>query len=116
MFIWVPSHAAFRLTGNSASLSALMDAWYLPARAATFLAYAADKSAAARGTQRTPESSLLLFSLVGGWPGALLAQQFLRHKSSKQEFRRVFWAVVSLNCVALVVLASPAARTVLGAL
>jgi uncharacterized membrane protein YsdA (DUF1294 family) len=116
MFIWVPSHAAFRLTGNSASLFALLGAWYLLASAATFLVYAADKSAAARGTQRTPESSLHLFSLVGGWPGALLAQQFLRHKSSKQEFRRMFWAVASLNCVALVVLASPAARKVLGVL
>ncbi|WP_434803262.1 DUF1294 domain-containing protein [Paracidovorax avenae] len=25
---------------------------------------------------------------MGGWPGALVAQQVLRHKSTKAEFRR----------------------------
>jgi uncharacterized membrane protein YsdA (DUF1294 family)/cold shock CspA family protein len=80
---------------------------YLVASAATYFAYAADKSAAASGSRRTPESTLHLLSFVGGWPGALLAQQFLRHKSTKQAFRQVFWATVVLNFVALVALASP---------
>jgi heme/copper-type cytochrome/quinol oxidase subunit 3 len=39
-------------------------------------------------------------SLVGGWPGALVAQQKLRHKSQKQSFRIVFWITVLLNCAA----------------
>lgn len=81
---------------------------YLVASAVTFIAYALDKSAASQGAWRTQERSLHLLALVGGWPGALLAQQLLRHKSSKQAFRQVFWATVLLNVVALLVLASPA--------
>jgi len=63
----------------------------------TFLAYALDKSAAKLGAWRTQESTLHLFSLAGGWPGALIAQQKLRHKSKKQTFRLVFWVTVLLN-------------------
>ena len=80
---------------------------YLLLSAATFIAYTADKSAAAKNSWRTPESTLHTLALAGGWPGALLAQQFLRHKSTKQEFRQVFWGTVMLNVVGLVVLASP---------
>lgn len=86
---------------------------YVGLSAAAFLAYAADKSAATRGAWRTPESTLHLLALAGGWPGALLAQQFLRHKSTKPSFRQVFWATVLLNVVALVLLASPLGRTLL---
>ena len=64
----------------------------------TYLLYAVDKSAAKKGTWRTQESTLHLFSLAGGWPGALVAQQKLRHKSRKVEFRFVFWITVLLNC------------------
>ena len=80
---------------------------YLVLSAATFITYAADKSAAASRSWRTPESTLHIMALAGGWPGALLAQQFLRHKSTKQEFRQVFWATVVLNVLGLVLLASP---------
>jgi len=48
---------------------------------------------------------------VCGWPGALLAQQFLRHKSTKTEFRSVFCGTVVLNVAAFVVLASPMGRS-----
>ena len=81
--------------------------FYVLLSAATFIAYAADKSAAAKNAWRTPESTLHMLALAGGWPGALLAQQFLRHKSTKQEFRQVFWGTVMLNVIGLVVLASP---------
>lgn len=67
----------------------------------TFVVYAADKSAARRGARRVPESTLHLLSLLGGWPGALVAQQVLRHKTRKQSFRAVFFATVLVNCVAL---------------
>ena len=89
---------------------------YLLLSIATFIAYAADKSAAASGSWRTPESTLHMLALAGGWPGALLAQQFLRHKTTKQEFRQVFWGTVLLNWVGLVVLASPIRQSLLQAL
>jgi len=70
---------------------------YLGMSVLTFAFYAMDKAAAQRGGQRTPESTLHTLALVGGWPGALYAQQFLRHKSSKESFRVVFWFMLVLN-------------------
>ena len=67
----------------------------------TYLAYYFDKSAARSGQWRTQESSLHLMALLGGWPGAWLAQQRLRHKSRKQSFRFVFWLTVMANIGAL---------------
>ncbi|CAN7315841.1 cold shock and DUF1294 domain-containing protein [Variovorax sp. LjRoot84] len=80
---------------------------YVVGSALTFLAYAVDKSAARRQAWRTSESTLHLLALAGGWPGALLAQQLLRHKSTKAEFRSVFWATVVLNALGFVALCSP---------
>ncbi|WP_028605364.1 DUF1294 domain-containing protein [Ottowia thiooxydans] len=84
---------------------------YLLASVTTFVAYALDKSAAKRGSWRTSEQTLHLLSLVGGWPGALIAQQVLRHKSSKAEFRAVFWVSVVLNIAGFIFLASPYASS-----
>ena len=74
---------------------------YLGASLITFLAYAFDKAKAQRGEWRTQESTLHLLALLGGWPGAALAQQILRHKSKKAEFRGVFWFTVVVNTAAL---------------
>jgi uncharacterized membrane protein YsdA (DUF1294 family)/cold shock CspA family protein len=88
---------------------------YASLSAITFVAYALDKSAANSGAWRTPENTLHMLAIAGGWPGALLAQQLLRHKSTKQPFRQVFWATVLLNVGALVFLASPLRQLVLPA-
>lgn len=69
-----------------------------------FLAYALDKSAAIQKRWRTSEGTLLLIGFACGWPGALLAQQFLRHKSSKPSFVAAFWLTVLLNVAGFVVL------------
>jgi uncharacterized membrane protein YsdA (DUF1294 family) len=71
-----------------------------------FFAYAFDKAAARAGRWRTAEATLLLLGLVGGWPGALLAQQLLRHKSSKAPFRAAFWVTVALNAGVFVALSA----------
>ncbi|QIL91139.1 DUF1294 domain-containing protein [Microbulbifer sp. SH-1] len=68
----------------------------------TYLLYFLDKSAARNGSWRTRESTLHLMSLLGGWPGALLAQQRLRHKTRKQPFRFIFWFTVLGNLGALI--------------
>jgi uncharacterized membrane protein YsdA (DUF1294 family) len=80
---------------------------YAMASIAAFAAYAFDKSAAKNGRWRTPERTLLALGLIGGWPGALLAQRVLRHKSRKISFQLSFWASVMLNCGALIWLFAP---------
>lgn len=106
LLVYVLVAAAWQLPLRVAGL-------YVGASAITYIAYAADKSAASSGAWRTPESTLHMFALACGWPGALLAQQLLRHKSTKPAFRQVFWATVLLNVAALVLLASPLRLTLL---
>ncbi|CAN7268365.1 DUF1294 domain-containing protein [Rhizobacter sp. LjRoot28] len=76
-------------------------AWYGAASVVSFALHALDKRAARRGTRRVSERSLLLTALVGGWPGAILAQQSLRHKTSKPSFRWAFAAASGLNLLLL---------------
>lgn len=54
--------------------------------AVAYRAFAADKQFAINKEQRTPEATLLHWARIGGWGGAKLAQQRLRHKSYKQPF------------------------------
>jgi uncharacterized membrane protein YsdA (DUF1294 family)/cold shock CspA family protein len=83
-------------------LPPMVFALYLALSLLTYVAYAIDKSAAKRGAWRTQESTLHLLSLAGGWPGALTAQQRLRHKSRKNSFRFLFWITVILNIGGLI--------------
>jgi len=69
----------------------------LGSSALAYFMYWIDKAAAQRGDQRTPESTLHVLSLVGGWPGALIAQQQFRHKTIKPSFQRMFWTTVAIN-------------------
>ena len=70
---------------------------YLGASALCFALYAIDKSAAIDRRERLPESLLLWPGLAGGWPGAIVAQQMLRHKTAKRSFRLRFWLSVVAN-------------------
>src|SRR5690606_4193100 len=63
----------------------------------SFGQYWLDKQSAQKGRWRTPENSLHIAELVGGWPGALVAQQVFRHKTRKASFQLVFWAIVALH-------------------
>lgn len=83
---------------------------YVVASLVCLAAYASDKSAAVSGHWRTAERTLLLLGLAGGWPGALIAQQVLRHKSNKASFRSAFWSTVVLNVAGFVAVNSPAVR------
>lgn len=86
---------------------------YVVASLVAYLAYASDKSAAQQGQWRTKEDTLHLLSLIGGWPGALLAQKTLRHKNRKASFQAVFWTTVALNCGVLGWMLTPTGGTVL---
>lgn len=74
---------------------------YLIVSGITFIAYAKDKSAARKGQWRIKESTLHLLSLCCGWPGAVIAQQYLRHKSQKLSFRVGLWCMIVLNTAGL---------------
>lgn len=67
----------------------------------SFTMYGADKSAARQGRRRTPESTLHTVDVVGGWPGALVARPYYRHKTTKQPFRTVYWVTVVVNLAVL---------------
>lgn len=69
----------------------------LAINAATLLVYRHDKHAAARSSWRVSETTLHLWALAGGWPGALAAQRALRHKTRKWRFQAVFWGIVVLE-------------------
>jgi len=79
-------------------------ALYLAASLLCFIAYALDKSAAVAGRRRISERTLLTLGFIGGWPGGLLAQQLLRHKTRKASFLIAFWVCVVVNVILLVVL------------
>ena len=74
---------------------------YYGASIITYGVYARDKTAAQNAGWRVPESTLHLMSLVGGWPGALIAQVLLRHKTRKTSFLIGYCLTVIANCVAL---------------
>ena len=81
-------------------------AWWVPAlygaaSVVAFAAYGIDKAAARRQANRISEQTLLILGLVGGWPGALVAQQVFRHKTRKRSFRRAFWGTVGVNVLVL---------------
>lgn len=101
----------FAIAGLVVLLAVLSMGWRLPgwvwgayaaASVVTFLLYHGDKRAAQTHQWRVPESRLLLAGLLGGWPGAIVAQQTLRHKSAKASFRAAFWGTVVLNLGAVV--------------
>lgn len=103
----VPSIAIMLLAavlGLLVSLGRLHLVIYAPYVAFSLIAmgaYRTDKAAARDGAWRTPEATLHLLALVGGWPGALLAQRLYHHKTRKPAFRFVFWLTVLGNCAAV---------------
>ncbi|MEG0205772.1 MAG: DUF1294 domain-containing protein [Citrobacter sp.] len=71
--------------------------WFLLVNILTLAMYGVDKMAARRAWRRVPESTLLLFGVVGGWGGAIAAQQLFRHKTQKQPFKTYFIISVIVN-------------------
>lgn len=79
----------------------LLVAAYVVLSGIAFGLYVLDKRAARMGAQRTPENTLHLVDLLGGWPGALVAQQRARHKTAKTSFQLIFWGTVLVNLALL---------------
>ncbi|MCC4859108.1 DUF1294 domain-containing protein [Vibrio splendidus] len=89
-------------------------AWYLVIGVVTFFVYAKDKRAAINGNWRVPEKTLHILSVVGGWLGALIAQDKLRHKTQKQPFRAIYWLTVAMNVAAFAWTLTPSGQAVFG--
>ncbi|MBG3905837.1 DUF1294 domain-containing protein [Pseudomonas aeruginosa] len=91
----LPAAGAWRMHLDGQALWPLLA--YPLASLLAFALYWQDKRRAARGAWRTPEARLHLFELLGGWPGALIAQQVFRHKTRKISFQLLFWGIVLLH-------------------
>ena len=59
----------------------------------TLFVYHSDKKKAQADEWRTPEKTLHLLELAGGWPAAFIAQRKFRHKIRKAEYQYVFWLI-----------------------
>ncbi|EBM7284541.1 DUF1294 domain-containing protein, partial [Salmonella enterica] len=74
----------------------------LLANVLTLAIYGIDKTAARKTWRRVPESTLLVFGVVGGWPGAIVGQQLFRHKTQKQPFKTYFIVSVIVSILVTV--------------
>lgn len=94
--------AAVSALAFSGRLPWILPPLYLVLSLLTIFAYAFDKSAAMNRRSRTPENTLHILSLLGGWPGAWISQLTFRHKTKKTSFivPFVFSVVVNLAAVA----------------
>lgn len=88
----VPGIALYRLRDVIAPVLAVMIVCGVSA--AAFVGHWIDKRKAASGEWRTPEATLHLFEMLGGWPGAFLGQRLFRHKTAKLGYQTVFWLIV----------------------
>ncbi|MCG9543635.1 DUF1294 domain-containing protein [Vibrio sp. Isolate33] len=88
--------------------------WYLAIGLVTFFVYAKDKRAAINDNWRVPEKTLHILSVAGGWLGALIAQEKLRHKTQKQPFRAIYWLTVVINVAAFVWTLTPSGQAKFG--
>ncbi|WP_150305683.1 DUF1294 domain-containing protein [Pseudomonas saliphila] len=70
---------------------------YIVGSVISYLMYRSDKGSAIASRQRIPEKRLHLAEALGGWPGALVAQQVLRHKTRKLSYQLVFWLIILLH-------------------
>ncbi len=88
--------------------------WYLAIGLVTFFVYAKDKRAAINGNWRVPEKTLHILSVAGGWLGALIAQDKLRHKTQKQPFRAIYWFTVVINVAVFLWTLTPSGQATFG--
>ena len=75
--------------------------YYILASVVTFFIYAMDKIASKNSSHRTSEKTLHMLSFAGGWPGAIIAQKLLSHKSKKETFQNAFWITALLNLLTI---------------
>lgn len=91
----LPALGSWQAFSNGAAGAALWPLLlYMLMSVFSVLQYWCDKHNAQRGQWRIPERHLHTVALLGGWPGALIAQKLMRHKTQKTVFQSVFWLIV----------------------
>jgi uncharacterized membrane protein YsdA (DUF1294 family) len=80
--------------------------WLACSTVVTFVAFGYDKAIAGSKSTRVPEIVLLALTFFGGTIGALAGRALFRHKTRKVTFRRRFWAVIGIQILLLVVVAT----------
>lgn len=92
-----------------------LEVWlvYFFASSFSVIVYRFDKSAAESDRWRTRESFLHVLSIIGGWPGSLVAQRIFHHKSRKRSFQIVYWGTVAVNFGLLVFFVLPVGKAFL---
>lgn len=90
----LPAFAVVRFFGTE--VARWIGGGCLTASIFTFLAYWKDKHLARANASRIPEKTLHVMELLGGWPGAFLAQRVLRHKSAKGTYQFFFVLIIGL--------------------
>lgn len=78
--------------------------WVLVASVINAGLYWWDKRASIRNHRRIPERTLLVWSIIGGWPGGLLASRSLRHKTKKVSYRTKFVLSSVANVIVIALL------------
>jgi uncharacterized membrane protein YsdA (DUF1294 family) len=73
---------------------------YLIMSVVAIAAFAIDKQAAERGERRTPERTLHTIEALGGWPGALIALDLLKHKRQKMSYKITLYLISALHVAA----------------
>lgn len=65
----------------------------------SFILLFIDKKRAETNGWRISELYLHLVELLGGWPGALLGQKYIRHKTKKWRYRLVLWLIIIIHAI-----------------
>ncbi len=76
--------------------------WVVGISVVAFLFYGWDKHQAKNDGWRVPEKRLHALAFLGGWPGAMLGQQFFRHKTQKTDFKIANWLAAGLHAALVV--------------
>lgn len=72
---------------------------YLFMSLVSFILFFIDKKRSTTGGWRIREYYLHLVELLGGWPGALLGQKFIRHKTKKFSYKIVLWLIILVHAL-----------------
>jgi uncharacterized membrane protein YsdA (DUF1294 family) len=62
--------------------------------------YGLDKANAATHKKRVPELYFHVLELLGGWPGALIAQNDFRHKTRQSAYLWILRGIIAIHLMA----------------